>query len=294
MCAGSSETWVVAPDRNRGVGDRTFTLRRCAACGLGFVADPPGDLGPYYAGDYHLELTDAAAIEPLMEAQRFRIELLTRFKRGGRLLEVGPSVGVFARLAQRAGFEVRTIEYDAGCVRFLNDVLGIETVQSADPAAVIAEEARRYDAICLWHSIEHLPQPWRVIEAAAAHLAPSGVLLVSAPNPRCWQARLMGGHWPHFDLPRHLFQIDPDWLAALGRRLGLTLEFLTTRDAGSLYNNRFSWGMLLQNAAGRLGRSPALRPWLWRAGMAIGWTLQPFEGREGNGAAYTAILRARG
>ena len=42
-------------------------------------------------------------------------------------------------------------------------------------------EARRYDAICLWHAIEHMAEPWRVLEAAAAH--GKAVWVLDRPNP---------------------------------------------------------------------------------------------------------------
>jgi hypothetical protein len=65
------------------------------------------------------------------------------------------------------------------------------------------------------------------------------------------------------------------------------MEFVTTRDEGSLYWNRFTWAMLLNSVAG----SKIFRGLPWRLGLLIGRLLQPWEGREGRGATYTAILR---
>ncbi|MEI6559134.1 MAG: class I SAM-dependent methyltransferase [Rhodospirillaceae bacterium] len=286
-CGGPSVLHVAAADINRRVSERVYHLQRCQACALMFVRDPPPDLGPYYTGDYHVRPASAEELAPHLEGQRFKIEIVRRFKAGGRLLEIGPSIGIFCRLAQQAGFAVSAIEMDPDCVRFLTETLGVRAIQSADAAAILAEAPETYDAICLWHSIEHMAAPWTVLERAIARLNPGGMLVVAAPNPLSWQARLMKAAWPHYDLPRHLFELPPDWLERFARERGLAPELITTRDPGSLYWNRFSWSMLLQS---RL-RLPGARRYLWHLGALIGHLLSPLEGREGNGAAYTAVFR---
>jgi SAM-dependent methyltransferase len=274
-------------DFNRAISDEKFYLFRCAQCGLMFIANPPADLGRYYPIDYHSMPASADGLDPHLPAQRFKIDLLKRFVAGGSLLEIGPSNGIFCRLAQKAGFEVSAIEMDEDCARFLRDDLGVRTTASPDPAAVLATDDRTYDAICLWHTIEHLQRPWDVLAQAARRMKPGGVLLVAAPNPDAWQARLLGARWPHHDLPRHLFALPIPWLIEFGKRHGLTTEMVTTRDEGSLFWNRFTWAMLLRSIFG----SRILRGLSWRVGMLFGYLLQPWEGREGRGACYTAVLR---
>lgn len=286
-CGGSAVALLAAPDINRRTTAVVFHLVRCTACGLSFLADPPADLAPYYAGDYHLAPPDAQALEPHLPGQRFKLDLVRRFKERGSLLEIGPSIGIFCRLAQRQGFDVSAIEYDDACARFLAEKLGIRVVHASDPAAVIADERRSYDVICLWHSAEHLAAPWLVLAAAARALNPGGILVIAAPNPAAWQFKVMGARWAHLDLPRHLFQLPMPWLAAFARQIGLGVVLATTRDEGSLYWNRFAWAMLLRSMAqGALARRV-----LWRCGMLIGWVLQIWEGREGIGSSYTIVLQ---
>lgn len=288
-CSAESVPHIAAPDLNRRVSDEVFEVRRCTGCGLFFVANPPPDLGRYYTGDYHGLPPDRASLLAVARAhEQYRIDTLTAFVTGGTLLEIGPSSGVFCVLAQEAGFAVHAIEMDEDCTRFLNETIGVQAVHSADPAAVLAADPRRYDAICLWHAIEHMPEPWRVLKAARDRLAPSGVMLVAAPNPLSIQARWMGANWPHHDLPRHLFGLSIPWLTTWAGKAGLRVEMVTTRDAGSLYWNRFSWAKRLS----RCSSNSRLNDWLWRAGIRIGFLLDPIEGREGVGACYVAILRA--
>ncbi len=252
-----------------------------------FVADPPEHLEPYYDGDYHFVADCIEEMEPHLTTQRFKIDLVTRFLDRGSLLEIGPSSGFFCRLAQSAGFEVSAIELNADCVSLLRDLLGVRAIHSAEPAAILAAEEQCYDAICLWHSLEHIPAPWAVLERAVERLRPGGILVVAAPNPLSWQARFMGRRWPHYDLPRHLTQISIPWLTAFAGRLGLNTELITTRDEGSLRVGRVSWAMLRLPFAPH----PRLESLPWRAGVALGRIMALWEDKEGRGGAYTAIFR---
>lgn len=274
-------------DINRRVSEKEFELYLCDGCGLLFIANPPDDLALYYPVEYHDVPRNVDDLDRRLKRQRFKIDILTRFVDGGKLLEIGPSYGVFCRLAQVAGFEVSAIEMDERCVSFLKEHLGVRAVTSADPASVLAASDELYDAICLWHSIEHLPRPWTVLAEAARRLKPNGVLLVATPNPDAWQARVLGSRWTHHDMPRHLFALSISWLRKFGEHHDLKTEFITTRDEGSLGYNRFTWAMQFQSILGY----KVLRGLPWRAGMLLGKLLEPWEGREGRGATYTAILR---
>src|SRR5688500_5838504 len=96
LCGGDAAVAFETPDRNRRIGDETFTYRRCASCGTLFLENVPDDLGRYYPSDYYVlpsldELRAAAAA-----GESYRLDLVTRWKSGGRLVEVGPGTGIFA------------------------------------------------------------------------------------------------------------------------------------------------------------------------------------------------------
>lgn len=287
FCGGASAAKLLASDYNRKVSSAVFCLRECGSCGLFFVENPPDNLGIYYDIGYHCIPKTKHELQVHRRQQLYKTNLLMRFCLGGRLLEIGPSNGQFCVLAQQEGFDVHAIEMDVDCASFLNHQLGVPTTQSADPASVLREQHQRYDAICLWHSLEHLPRFWETLEMAASRLNPCGVLVIAVPNPLSWQARLMGAIWPHHDLPRHLFGISMPWLRCWSDDYGLEVAFASTRDEGSIYFNRFSWAML----AIRLVRGAIPGGLLWRLGLLIGRLFSPLEDREGQGACYTMVLR---
>lgn len=287
FCGGASRLFLSGSDINRKVSKTGYRLYSCESCGVLFVGNPPHNLAPYYPSNYHPKMTGVGRLVDPHELHRYRLDLVRTYKQTGRLLEIGPSAGIFCNLAKTAGFDVSAIEMDADCVRFLTEKIGVRAIHSKEPAQVIADEGRLYDVICLWHSIEHMFEPWTLLDSCARHLAPDGILVVSTPNPDAWQAGIMKRRWPHYDLPRHLVLLPIRWIAEFALRHRLHTELLTTRDKTSIYLGIGSWRDYLAPAdstslSGRLARL---------AGLALGLALAPWEARQNHGAAYTAIFR---
>lgn len=267
-----------------------FTYYRCTVCRLVFVYPLPADLPRYYPPDYHSfprsldELRAAASVHEL-----FKLDILRQFVPGGTVLELGPGVGGFALLASQAGYDVHVIEVDQRCCDFIRSVLGIDAVHALDEVAALAQ-APPADAIALWQVLEHLPQPFQLLEVAAARLKPGGTLIVAMPNPESFQFRMLGARWVHLDAPRHVVLIPRSLLLQEAARLGLSPLLVTTRDAGSIGWNRFGWEYSLPNLfPDGWDRGAAMR-----RGKQLGAWLRFIDDREGAGAAYTAVLRKTG
>jgi SAM-dependent methyltransferase len=286
---------VLGRDYNWKIDATPFEVRQCDACGFAYTANPPEDLGRYYTVNHYSRQSMATDFTRFAEAERYKLDLLKQFVSGTSLLEIGSSMGAFCKLAKDDGFSVSAIEMDPGCVAFLNDTLQVRAVQSVDAEAVLRQEGRHYNAITLWHSLEHMLRPWEIISACADHLEPGGVLVIAVPNPQSTQARWMGPRWPHYDLPRHLSHMSPDWLTKTANAKGLLMEFLTTRDEGSLSVNTQSVPLLLLSLTGASAdkgfASRAVASLCWRIGRLIARVMAPWDAREGRGAAYTAVFR---
>lgn len=285
LCSGPTTLAFTTRDRNRGIGDEAFRYRRCADCGVLHLADVPPDLARYYPAEY-FGLPELGELRERAVPERWRMEIVARHAGPGRLIEVGPGDGLFAVQALDAGFDVAAIEADPAAAVHLRDVLGIEVVVSAAPEAHLAAlgPAR---AVVAWHVIEHVPQPWALLEAAATSLEPGGVMIVATPNPRAFGLRVLGPRWPHVDAPRHLFLLPPAAVIARGRELGLQPVALTSTDPGSLGWNGFAWRYLLRRPGASWARERAAH----LAGDAIARLLAPIERRGMRGAAYTLVLR---
>jgi 2-polyprenyl-3-methyl-5-hydroxy-6-metoxy-1,4-benzoquinol methylase len=287
-CGSEAPADFATTDRNRRLGDRgrAFTYHRCGACGLIFLGNVP-ELGAYYPPSYYNVPAGLEALETLAAADRYKIEIVRQYAPTGRLLEIGPAYGAFALLAKRAGYNVACIEYDAACVSFLRNVVGVEAILADDPAATLRASAERFDVICLWQNLEHLPNCRTVVDEASKKLAPGGVLIVATPNPDALQFRIFRGNWTHVDAPRHLALIPMPLLRAWGRANGLSPALFTTTDRGSRGWNRFGWEQTLANFASARALSLLLR----LCGLVLTIVAAPLEWTGTRGACYTAVLR---
>lgn len=288
LCGKDASFLFRTKDYNRRVTREDFHYYLCGSCNLIFLWPVPNDLNLYYADQYHVIPSSLAQLSSGAGSERYKIDMVKQLVPSGRLLEIGPGCGGFANIAKQEGFEVEAIEMDAACCRFLEEVVGIPVIHSADVPRALAS-ASPCDAIALWHVIEHLPDPWSTLSVAAEKLLPGGILIVAAPNPDSWQFHVTGRYWPHIDAPRHLVLIPLTLLAERAHSAGLETILTTTTDEGSLFWNRFGWQTVLSNRVSNRYAKTVMH----FAGGALGWMLRPIEGVDGRGSAYTAIFRKK-
>jgi SAM-dependent methyltransferase len=289
LCGGRSIFAFVAVDRNRRTTDESFSYRRCEVCSTIFMIDVPGDLSPYYEGDYYP--FDAAG-EPLWRsnpglsaAEVWRVGALRTMVDPGRLIDVGAGAGGFVAAAQDGGFQVTALEMDGACCDYIRTHLGAEAIGTDDPLTSLrALPAAR--VVTLWHVLEHLREPADMIGVAAESLEPGGVLAIAVPSPDSLQFKLLRTRWAHLDAPRHLCLMPRDAIVRRAREVGLELIGGTTIDPSGVACTLHGWVAALWD----FSRGPAPGTVMW-AGAHIADALAPVERRGTLGAALTLFLR---
>jgi hypothetical protein len=286
QCAGEARLLFLARDLNRAVTPEQFPYYRCKGCGVVQLDPVPGDLARYYPQGYHdIPRSEGEVLEGAGH-ERYKLEAIGAQGGGRRLLEIGPSYGRFAALAKRAGFDVHGIEMDLACCRFLEQVLGMRAWHTSDVRRTLAT-LPRFDVIALWHSIEHLQDPWALLDLLPEHLENDGQLAIASPNPQSLQFRLFGRDWVHLDAPRHVNLIPHAVLEARLSARGLRRVHFSTADQGAADCNMLGWVTWSRR---RLPAWAQDRPF-----SSVGWRvrerLMRFERRRIYGSAYTAVYR---
>lgn len=221
-------------------------LRRCAGCGTAVTVAPPPGPEAYETGSPRLARL-AAPI--LARFDRRRLSLLGAPR--GSLLDVGAGRGRFVAAARGAGWAATGIEPSERGAAAALSVYGVELERGG-----LADAVGSYDAVVLWHVLEHLDDPDGALARLSALVAPGGTLLVGVPNLASVQARIGGSRWYHLDLPRHRTHFTPAGLRALLARHGFVVE----REEHALWeHNPFG---LWQTIVNRFTRTPS---WLFHA-----------------------------
>lgn len=287
QCAQPSRLLFRAQDYNRRLSDEVFDYYRCQTCKFVFLSPVPRDLGRYYPAQYYeVPRSQAELAATAHKLQQWKIDLVQRHARKGRLLEIGPAYGLFAYLAKQAGFDVTAIEMDSRCSAFLRETVGINVVESPDTVPRL-QELPPFDVIVMWQVIEHLPDPWAVLAAAAQRLTPNGVLILDTPNPQAFQFRVLGKHWTHVDAPRHVCLIPAPLLVEHLGRNGLHPMLLTASDKSANGFNGFGWAFSFKN----FFRNPTAGSIVHFLGRVLAKLLIPIERTGWRGSTYTAVFK---
>jgi SAM-dependent methyltransferase len=212
----------------------SFKLVRCAACSLVWVSPLPlnEELVRYYSADYYGagEVKFNPVLEGLVRwANRARARRLVNKVGPGvggeprRVLDIGQGRGNFLKAMKSEGFTCVGTEiasFDSAVIEGITTLTG--EVQH------LGLESASFDAVSIWHVLEHVRKPSEVIQTMARVLKPSGWAEIAVPYFGSNQAKVFGPNWFHLDLPRHLYHFTDSALLAELKRNGLEVKSTRT------------------------------------------------------------------
>jgi SAM-dependent methyltransferase len=192
---------------------RTAAVYRCDACGFRQCSDLGEVLGFYQGMDD--PAYEATRAERALQARKL-LGSLPAGPAGRRLLDVGAGSGITVAEALRLGYRAEGVEPSRA--------LHAEARRRGLPVhlGVLPHEEVRgsHDVVTLVDVVEHVADPLGLLRAAAAALAPDGVLMVVTPDVGSVPARLMGRRWWHYRVA-HVGYFDRHTLTRAVRSVGL-------------------------------------------------------------------------
>lgn len=168
----------------------------CTACGTGVSVPPPSrDVasdGLFEEGSYAgLRLERRAQWD--REAQD-RLQWVLAHRSAGDLLEVGAATGEFVAAAERAGFRCVGLETSGWAAEQAQHVT--DRVVHADLATWRrVDPSRAFDAIVLFHTLEHVDSPAELLTQLRDVARPGAHLVIEVPNGGSRAARRDGPSW---------------------------------------------------------------------------------------------------
>ncbi|MGI8678352.1 MAG: class I SAM-dependent methyltransferase [Jatrophihabitans sp.] len=190
-----------------------FGVVRCPRCGLVFVSPrlrPDALQRLYDAPEYHGRVYGGNADFLQRQWTKGRLALATRETRrplqGARLLEIGAGHGSFLDAARTAGYDVTGVELSVTAAEHARTALGL-TIHSTQLEDAPLEG--RFDVVCAWDTIEHVPDPVQFWAAVRQVVADDGVVLFSTPYFSSLPSRLLRQRWWTLKPTEHIWQFTP-------------------------------------------------------------------------------------
>ncbi len=230
VCLGTDFKEVMKA-KDTTVSGALFGIAHCNACQHRFTNPVPSqdEIGPYYKSADYVSHTNTSKgfIHGLyqtvrkftLKSKRRLVETATS-KGSGKHLDVGSGAGAFLATMKSAGWDCLGLEPDPDARQVAKADFNVEA-RPVEELFLLQKES--FDAITMWHVLEHVHQLDAYMAQLKALLKVDGRLLIAVPNYASMDAKRYQEAWAAYDVPRHLYHFCPDAMRTLLQRHGLKL-----------------------------------------------------------------------
>ncbi|WP_031466428.1 class I SAM-dependent methyltransferase [Sciscionella sediminilitoris] len=240
-----------------------FNLDRCTACGHIFQNPMLNDAGlEFYYRDFYDGLGEQdmnSVFEQNKKGYRSRAEAGKTVMDPETWLDVGTGHGHFPQVAKELFPKTRFDGLDlSDGVKLAEEAGRIDKGYCGDITELSEQLADSYDAVSMFHYLEHTSDPREHLAAALRMLRPGGHLIIEVPDPECRWNRFLGRWWLPWMQPQHLNFVSIGNLRTALAELGATVVVEQRDESRSCDDLPLSLWLALNNAT----RSGENAPWI--------------------------------
>ncbi|MEO6488665.1 MAG: class I SAM-dependent methyltransferase [Ferruginibacter sp.] len=230
VCSGNSIRFILSA-KDHTVSQEIFEIWICNECSSMFTQDVPdeNDIARYYESENYISHSDTQAgfINKIYHFVRKRtlVSKMTLIKNEtgkphGNILDVGCGTGAFLNVMDESGWQTTGLEPDPAA---REKAMQLYHIHVQPPDTIFDLPKNSFDAITLWHVLEHIHQLHGHVEKLKELLIPGGKLFIAVPNYTSYDARVYKENWAGYDVPRHLYHFTPESIGAMMEKHGLTV-----------------------------------------------------------------------
>jgi 2-polyprenyl-3-methyl-5-hydroxy-6-metoxy-1,4-benzoquinol methylase len=240
---GDTQIFKVLSVKDHTVSDEEFEIWECTNCTIRFTQNVPDqeNIGKYYQSENYISHSDTSKgfINNLYHKVRKRTLLEKKKlikkatgKQTGNILDVGAGTGAFLNTMKNAGWRCTGIEPDQTAREKALELYGIHLQESEHIYSLPSES---FDAITLWHVLEHVHELHNYVEKLKDSLSSNGKLFIAVPNYTSGDEKIYDEFWAAYDVPRHLYHFSPKAMETLLNTHGLKVEKIKPMWYDSVY-----------------------------------------------------------
>jgi 2-polyprenyl-3-methyl-5-hydroxy-6-metoxy-1,4-benzoquinol methylase len=225
------------------VSQELFEVWHCDWCTFRFTQNIPtaANIGPYYQSEKYVSHSDTQegfihrcyhlVRNYTLQVKRKLIQQTTD-KKTGYLLDVGAGTGAFSKIMKDAGWFVTGLEPDETARKNAFDINGLQLLS---PDHLYQFSPDSFDAITMWHVLEHVHDLHGYLDKYHSILRKEGRLVIAVPNYTSYDATIYQQFWAAYDVPRHLYHFSPESMSILAEKKGFRIHSIKPMWFDSFY-----------------------------------------------------------
>ncbi|MFC1658629.1 methyltransferase domain-containing protein [Candidatus Omnitrophota bacterium] len=166
---------------------------KCNSCGMIFAEQ---DKKVAYYVDKYTNMVDTDYLQEEKGRRQASINILKRierYKKNGRLLDIGCANGFFLDEARRRGWAISGVEFSKWAVDYAKEKLNLNVLRGSLEEA--AFPGCSFDVIVMLDVLEHLTDPKSTLLEVRRVLKNDGILYISTPNILSAMSRILRAKW---------------------------------------------------------------------------------------------------
>ena len=219
----------------------TLNIVKCDNCNLVFSEMIPNLIDDLYSDKKYLENTlKSYDKNSNFRKKRFgneRVQILQKYKKSGKLLDIGCGVAWFLEVANKF-YNAEGIEVSDDIREYVLKNKNIRTYKYFN------DTKNMYDVITAFDLLEHVKSPLEILKQIRNRLNPGGISLIFTPNVDSIGFEVLKEKNSLLCPPAHLYYFNKESMEKYSRKLGLEVINIWTMgiDVGDIYAKELSLG----------------------------------------------------
>lgn len=230
ICQSPNTSQLFSVDNPRQIGKSRLEYIKCERCKIVFLYPEPSsrDLNRIYSSqEYFTKLCQPVTNKFVQKILSLRLfpeydQFVNSFyRRPGRLVDIGCGNGEFLHTMYIRGWNVDGV--DPSRIAVKNAAKLIPEARFKTGKIYNLNLRRKYEAVTLWHVLEHEPNPKKMIRSLKRLLKTQGNIFLEVPNADSLLFRLFKNRYNWLMVPEHIYYYCPASLAYLFSQAGLRI-----------------------------------------------------------------------